>query len=481
MTVNPVKFANEFKTYNGNPNLKRSGVHIEWTPELVQEYVRCSQDPIYFVETYMKIVNVDRGLIPFEMYPYQKTMINSMVDNRYTIITTARQAGKSSTATAFLLWYVLFNDNKTVALLANKGETAREILGKVELAYQHLPKWLQQGVIEWNKGSLSLENGSRVIATATSGDSVRGFSLNCVDGSTKITLRDKETGFINILSIDELKLFLEIRSVTYGFVYITRNIINDKKYIGIHRKQKKDHYLGSGKAFKRALKKYGKENFEQKIVSFANSEDELIDLERQIISEHNAVNDDQYYNISHGGTNPILCGEENGFYGRTHTLNTRQKLSDIHKGKLIPEEQRIYLSGVMKDKWKDKEYREKIKFRKPRSKFTEEQKLEASKRAKGRKCSESVKKIISEKMIKKFKEPEYKEKFTRIQQNRNNDGYKTEEFKQQARERMIQWNKSPEKKKLNTLRQTGKPLSQERKENISKALKRKHLHESDSR
>jgi hypothetical protein len=174
---NPSQIEN-LKFYNGNPNLKRSGVQVNWTPEMVQEWVKCSSDVVYFVKKYMKIVNVDRGLIPFEPYDYQIEMLEAMQQERYCIFATSRQAGKSTVTCAFILWYIIFNADKNVALLANKAETAREILGKVQLAYQHLPKWLQQGVTEWNKGSFELENNSRVIATATSSDNIRGFSIN---------------------------------------------------------------------------------------------------------------------------------------------------------------------------------------------------------------------------------------------------------------------------------------------------------------
>jgi len=352
------------KFYNGNPNLKRAGVEVSWTPEMVEEIIKCSQDVVYFVRNYIKIVNVDRGLIPFEPYDYQVEMLHAMVENRNNVIAMARQSGKcvtedtevtirfldsdpctmkiktvhdiaryisinlekpflttinddnvkkilqafdrnrnsllstrqnndgnekfiesfclkgvsvltdtgwhelseshktvkfkkwslntnsfsldcadnhivfdknynevfvknlhvgmeihtangleqvtqiiendveehmydlgvnhidhryytngilshnSTTTCAFILWYILFNRDKTVALLANKGETAREILGKVQLAYQHLPKWLQHGIVEWNKGSCVLENNSRVIATATSSNNIRGYTIN---------------------------------------------------------------------------------------------------------------------------------------------------------------------------------------------------------------------------------------------------------------------------------------------------------------
>lgn len=166
------------KGYNGNVLLKRANQNIEWTPDLVQEWVKCSEDPLYFIQNYMKIITLNEGLKLFKPWPYQENMIKSFVDNRYSIVTTARQAGKSTTTCGFILWYIIFHPDKTVALLANKGETAREILGRVQLAYQHLPKWLQQGIKEWNKGSFELENNSRVIAAATSASAIRGYTIN---------------------------------------------------------------------------------------------------------------------------------------------------------------------------------------------------------------------------------------------------------------------------------------------------------------
>lgn len=169
---------NNLRGYKGNANLKKSNQAIDWSPDLVQEYIRCSQDVVYFTEKYMKIINVDKGLVNFKLYPYQKQMLYNFSQGRFNIVTTARQAGKSTTTCAFILWYIIFHADKTVALLANKGDTAREILGRIQLAYQHLPKWLQQGVKEWNKGSFELENNSRVLAAATSSDAIRGYSIN---------------------------------------------------------------------------------------------------------------------------------------------------------------------------------------------------------------------------------------------------------------------------------------------------------------
>lgn len=164
--------------FRGSKNLKRAGEVIEWTPDMQLELVKCAIDPIYFCETYMQVVHVDRGLVPFKLYDYQKEMIIAMWKKRNVIITTARQIGKSTVTCGFILWYILFNSNKTVALLANKGETAQEIMSKITLAYEHLPKWIQQGVVEFNKRSMELENNSRVIASATSGSAIRGYSIN---------------------------------------------------------------------------------------------------------------------------------------------------------------------------------------------------------------------------------------------------------------------------------------------------------------
>ena len=168
----------DYRSYLGNINLKRKGVTIEWTEEMVQEFVKCARDPIYFAEKYIQIVHVDHGLIPIECYEYQKEIIRKTTDNRRTCVVTSRQAGKTTTAVCLILHYILFNDHKLVALLANKGDAAREILDRIKTAYEALPKWLQQGVIEWNKGSVEFENGSKIIAAATSSSAIRGKSVS---------------------------------------------------------------------------------------------------------------------------------------------------------------------------------------------------------------------------------------------------------------------------------------------------------------
>ena len=165
-------------TYLANPNLKRAHVPIEFTAEQVEEVIKCSQDVVYFIENYVKIINLDEGLVPFNMYPFQQDMANMITDNRFSVIKTCRQAGKTTTSAAVILWHVLFNESYTIAILANKLSTAREILSRVQRAYENLPMWLQQGVIVWNKTSIELENGSQIIASSTASSAIRGYSIN---------------------------------------------------------------------------------------------------------------------------------------------------------------------------------------------------------------------------------------------------------------------------------------------------------------
>ena len=166
--------------YLGNPNLKRANVPHNWTEEQIVEFVRCKEDPVYFARNYIKIVSLDHGLVPFEMYPFQEKLITKFHENRFNICKMPRQTGKSTTCVSYLLHYAVFNDNVNIAILANKASTARDLLGRLQLAYENLPKWMQQGIVSWNKGSLELENGSKISANSTSSSAVRGGSYNVI-------------------------------------------------------------------------------------------------------------------------------------------------------------------------------------------------------------------------------------------------------------------------------------------------------------
>jgi hypothetical protein len=172
--------ANKSEFYLANPLLKRANVKIEFTPDQIEEYVKCANDVEYFVEKYIRIVNVDSGIVPFKMYPYQKNMIRTFANKRFVITKMPRQSGKSTTVVSYILWLILFKDNQNVAILANKGKLANELLEKLKLAYEFIPKWMQQGVLTWNKGNIELENGSKVVAAATSASAVRGNTYNCI-------------------------------------------------------------------------------------------------------------------------------------------------------------------------------------------------------------------------------------------------------------------------------------------------------------
>ena len=166
--------------YLGNPLLKKANVATEFTKEQVEQYIKCKEDPIYFVKNYVKIVSLDEGLVPFKMWDFQEDIITKFHNSRFNIAKLPRQTGKSTTVVSYLLHYALFNDSVNIGILANKASTARDLLGRLQTAYENLPKWIQQGVISWNKGSMELENGSKILAASTSASAVRGMSFNII-------------------------------------------------------------------------------------------------------------------------------------------------------------------------------------------------------------------------------------------------------------------------------------------------------------
>ena len=166
--------------YLGNPKLKRTGIELQYTEQQLIEIAKCIDDPVYFIKTYVKIVNVDRGLVNFEMWPFQEEMVNTFHNNRFSICKMPRQVGKTTTAAGYMLWCVLFQENFSIAILANKGNLAQEILSRIQYAFEYLPLWLQQGIVVWNKRNIELENGSKIAAFATSNSGVRGGTYNLI-------------------------------------------------------------------------------------------------------------------------------------------------------------------------------------------------------------------------------------------------------------------------------------------------------------
>ena len=168
------------EVYLGNPNLKKANTPIEFTQENIVEFLKCKDDPVYFARKYIQIVSLDKGLVPFSLYDFQEKLIKNFHESRFNICKMPRQTGKSTTCVSYLLHYAVFNDNVNIAILANKASTARDLLGRLQLAYENLPRWMQQGIISWNKGSLELENGSKISANSTSSSAVRGGSYNVI-------------------------------------------------------------------------------------------------------------------------------------------------------------------------------------------------------------------------------------------------------------------------------------------------------------
>ena len=166
--------------YLGNPNLKRSNVQVEFTAEQIHEYLKCKNDPVYFAKNYIKIVSLDEGEVPFSMYPFQEKLVRNFHEHRFNICKMPRQTGKSTTCVSYLLHYAIFNANVNIAILANKASTARDLLGRLQFAYEKLPQWMQQGIEVYNKGSMELENGSKILAASTSASAVRGGSYNVI-------------------------------------------------------------------------------------------------------------------------------------------------------------------------------------------------------------------------------------------------------------------------------------------------------------
>ena len=164
--------------YLGNPLLKKANTPIEFTQDQIEEYIKCREDPVYFAQNYVKIVTLDHGLQPFKTYDFQEKLINNFHNNRFNICKMPRQTGKSTTCVSYLLHYAIFNDSVNIGILANKATTARELLARLATAYENLPKWMQQGILVWNKGNIELENGSKILAASTSASAVRGMSFN---------------------------------------------------------------------------------------------------------------------------------------------------------------------------------------------------------------------------------------------------------------------------------------------------------------
>ncbi len=179
--------------YLGNNLIKRAGVETKYTKDEIEEYQKCSQDPTHFIEKYTQIISLDEGLVPFNLRGYQENLINHFNDNRFSVVLAARQSGKSITSCAYLLWYLLFTPEVTVAILANKGAIAREMVSRIVTMLETVPFFLQPGVKILNKGNIEFGNDSKLVAAATSSSSIRGMSINMLYLDEFAFVEDAET------------------------------------------------------------------------------------------------------------------------------------------------------------------------------------------------------------------------------------------------------------------------------------------------
>lgn len=195
--------------YMGNDNLPNRNWQGEYTPEKIKALKKAQRNILYFAENFFYIVNLDSGRETIKLYPAQKRALRAMRDNRFYILLASRQIGKSTLMTIYLLWQACFQKDQRILLVANKEATAIEIFSRIRMAYEELPNWLKPPVKEYAKTSMTLENGSRIGITTTTGTAARGQSVNCVDGETLITLKDKETGRIFNCTMEDLEAELE--------------------------------------------------------------------------------------------------------------------------------------------------------------------------------------------------------------------------------------------------------------------------------
>lgn len=274
--------------YLGNQKLKKVNVPVNFTKRQLIEFSKCSNDPVYFTKKYIKIINPNKGLTSFNLWDFQEDMVSTFVNDRFTICKIPRQSGKTQTVVAVLLWYVLFHENYSIAVLAHKSSQAREILSRLQFSYEHLPKWLQQGIVEWNKGNIILENGSKIEGSATSGNSIRGKSYNCVTGDSLITIRIGDV--VRNISIEKLNVLMRNNNI------FNQNDILWENLNEFYRQQIYKYLLQNSREKK---EKYFNKNTRQKIHDREPSYYTYMYGGKKFKREYNKFDIKRAYNITH--------------------------------------------------------------------------------------------------------------------------------------------------------------------------------------
>ena len=339
--------------YLNNSLLKKAGVRIKLTAAMVSELARCEEDIVYFTQNYCRIISLDKGEIPFKMHGYQKKMIVSMLENRFSLFMLPRQMGKSTVVAAYMVHQILFNSHYTIAILANKDTAAREVMDRVQFIYSLLPSWMQIGVVTWNKGDIELEGERKIFTAATAASSIRGKSVNllyCVPGETKVTFSD-DTDAVYHAKIDTLPGPGTVdyehkpqtgRQYAHHTVYKTTNTVNGKVYVGVHSTDDLDDgYLGSGKVLMASIEKSGIAAFSKEIIAIFDNRGAAMALEAAIVDEEFVARDDTY-NLALGGIGGIPnppSGPAHHMWGVPKSDEHRAKISAAHIGKKCPSNQ----------------------------------------------------------------------------------------------------------------------------------------------
>lgn len=350
--------------------IRKVGEDLVFTPDqlafVISEIKKCRKDIVYFANTYFRIIG-DGGLQVIKLYPKQEEMLRAMQKESRLIVLAPRQVGKSTTYSIYFLWQTIFFPDKRIAIASDAAAKAEEILARIKLAYEYLPKEIKPAVTAYSTKQIAFDNNSEIRAFATGGNSLAGFS--CVTGDTKVTIAD-DFGGIWYTDIDKVESIAnssipvntngmdELTMKKYNFVYKTINTINGKEYTGVHSTDDlNDGYLGSGRAIKAAIEKYGPECFTKSIVKMCENRQEALKLEEQLVDQSYVDREDTYNLVIGGGDAPVRFGEDNGFYGKHHDEKTRERMKKAkaeywssHTSKLIgynfSEDDDVVVDGV---------------------------------------------------------------------------------------------------------------------------------------
>lgn len=352
-----------FKNIEG---LRNQGISLEYTQEQIDELRKCRESPLYFINNFVKIRSLDHeDPIPFKTYDYQDRIVNTYHENQRSVVMMSRQQGKTSTTSAYILWAILFHAKYNVVILAYDLKSAVNVMTMIKGMYEEIPYWMQQGILKWSEKNIVLENGSTILANATTKSGVRGKS--CVIGSTKVCVLD-ENGGIFYLQIGDLKTRMDSAPINSDkilyTVYKTTNSKNGKEYVGFHKSTEnnilrmtsigescfKDGYLGSGKLLLRAIEAHLPESFNQEIIGVFENKEDAYALERELVNSDYVSRNDTY-NIAIGGNVLSLFGEKNGFFGKKHSKETIQKIKETREKNNLPTYQTSFMDLVTGEKY----------------------------------------------------------------------------------------------------------------------------------